>query len=115
MAEGSDGQDKKHAPRPSDGCVRPPNAGDVARSPQICRKAAAIVLVITIGLNAAASVGDRFEAICAAALTVAGDGGDFPGRRLKRKFHHGDGAASHSDRRALGGRRHRSSVAGRFP
>jgi flagellar biosynthetic protein FlhB len=70
MADGSDGQDKKHAP--SERKLRQAaERGDVARSTDL-PKAAAIVLVITIGLNAAASVGSRFEVICAAALTLAG-------------------------------------------
>ncbi len=47
--------------------------GDVARSTDL-PKAAAIVLVTTLGLNAASSVGERFEVICAAALALAGTG-----------------------------------------
>jgi flagellar biosynthetic protein FlhB len=71
MAEG-DGQDKKHAP--SERRLRQAaERGDVARSTDL-PKAAAIVLVITIGLNAAASAGERFEVICAAALAFAGTG-----------------------------------------
>jgi flagellar biosynthetic protein FlhB len=70
VAEGSDGQDKKHAP--SERRLRQAaERGDVARSTDL-PKAAAIVLVTTIGLNAAAEVGGRFEVICAAALTLAG-------------------------------------------
>ena len=72
MAEGSDGQDKKHAP--SERRLRQAaERGDVARSTDL-PKAAAIVLVTMIGLNAAASAGARFEAISAAALALAGSG-----------------------------------------
>jgi flagellar biosynthesis protein FlhB len=72
MAEGSDGRDKKHAP--SDRRLRQAaERGDVARSTDL-PKAAAIVLVTTIGLSAAASAGDRFDSICATALALAGSG-----------------------------------------
>jgi flagellar biosynthetic protein FlhB len=71
MAE-SDGQDKKHAP--TERRLRQAvERGDVARSTDL-PKAAAIVLVITIGLNAAANVSGRFEVICATALALAGTG-----------------------------------------
>jgi flagellar biosynthetic protein FlhB len=72
MAEGSDGEDKKHAP--SERRLRQAaERGDVARSTDL-PKAAAIVLVTTIGLNAAAGSGERFEVICATALGRAGTG-----------------------------------------
>jgi flagellar biosynthetic protein FlhB len=72
MAEGSDGQDKKHAP--SERRLRQAaERGDVARSTDL-PKAAAIILATTIGLNAAASVGGHFESICATALALAGTG-----------------------------------------
>jgi flagellar biosynthesis protein FlhB len=72
MADGADGRDKKHAP--SDRRLRQAaERGDVARSTDL-PKAAAIVLVTTIGLNAAAIVGDRFDSICATALALAGTG-----------------------------------------
>ena len=72
MAEGSDDQDKKHAP--SERRLRQAaERGDVARSTDL-PKAAAIILATTIGLNAAASVGERFDVTCAAALALAGTG-----------------------------------------
>ena len=72
MAEGSDGQDKKHAP--SERRLRQASErGDVARSTDL-PKAAAIVLVTTIGLNAAASFSDRFDIVCATALALSGTG-----------------------------------------
>ena len=72
MAEGSDGEDKKHAP--SERRLRQAaERGDVARSTDL-PKAAAIVLVTTIGLNAAASATERFETVCATALALAGSG-----------------------------------------
>ena len=72
MAEEADGQDKKHAP--SERRLRQAaERGDVARSTDL-PKAAAIVLVTTIGLNAAASVGERFQVIVATALALAGTG-----------------------------------------
>jgi len=72
MAEESDGQDKKHAP--SERRLRQAaERGDVARSTDL-PKAAAIVLATTIGLNAAASFGERFELVCATALALAGSG-----------------------------------------
>jgi flagellar biosynthetic protein FlhB len=72
VAEGSDGEDKKHAP--SERRLRQAaERGDVARSTDL-PKAAAIVLVTTIGLNAAASATERFETVCATALALAGSG-----------------------------------------
>jgi flagellar biosynthesis protein FlhB len=72
VADGSDGQDKKHAP--SERRLRhAAERGDVARSTDL-PKAAAIVLVTTIGLNAAVSAGVRFENICSTALALAGTG-----------------------------------------
>jgi flagellar biosynthetic protein FlhB len=72
MAEGSDGQDKKHGP--SERKLRQAaERGDVARSTDL-PKAAAIVMVTTIGVNAAASAGQHFEVICATALALAGTG-----------------------------------------
>jgi flagellar biosynthesis protein FlhB len=72
MAEGSDGQEKKHAP--SERRLRQAaERGDVARSTDL-PKAAAIILATTIGLNAAADTGGRISAICASALALAGTG-----------------------------------------
>jgi flagellar biosynthetic protein FlhB len=72
MADGSDGQDKKHAP--SERRLRQAaERGDVARSTDL-PKAAAIVLVIAIGLNATVSLGAHFQTICTAALALAGTG-----------------------------------------
>ncbi|WP_419759373.1 EscU/YscU/HrcU family type III secretion system export apparatus switch protein [Acidisoma sp.] len=72
MAEGSDDHDKKHAPTERR-LRQAAERGDVARSTDL-PKAAAIVLVTTIGLNAAADFGSRLENICATALTLSGTG-----------------------------------------
>jgi flagellar biosynthetic protein FlhB len=72
LAEESDGQDKKHAA--SERRLRQAaERGDVARSTDL-PKAAAIVLVTTIGLNAAASFSAHLDVVCATALALAGTG-----------------------------------------
>jgi flagellar biosynthetic protein FlhB len=72
MAEGGDDQDKKHAPTERR-LRQAAERGDVARSTDL-PKAAAIILVTTIGLYAAAGVGRRMDVTIAAAMAQAGTG-----------------------------------------
>lgn len=70
MAEGESGEDKKHAPTERR-LRQAAEQGDIQRSTDLPR-AAAIVLVVTIGLAAGAGLGDRLEALLAACLSQAG-------------------------------------------
>jgi flagellar biosynthetic protein FlhB len=72
MAESGDDQEKKHAP--SERRLRQAaERGDVVRSTDL-PKAGAIILATTIGLNAAAGIGEHFKYTCASALRLAGTG-----------------------------------------
>lgn len=70
MAEGGDNQDKRHAPTERR-LRQAAEQGDVHRSADL-PKAAAVVLVTTLGLGAAAGIGAHLEDFLAACLAQAG-------------------------------------------